>query len=192
MGWFVHPVLRAIVAHFWLAWVHPFSDGNGRTARALFYWVMLKNGYWLTEYLPISRQLTKAPGQYARAFLFVESDELDLTYFIHHHLDVLVKTVDEAMAYMARKMGEARQAEELLRARGVLNHRQLALMHHAMTHDAAEYTFASHQRSHGVSYPTARTDLLALMDLGLLTCWKRGRTMVFSPVADLRVVLGQL
>jgi hypothetical protein len=42
---FIHPVMRAITLHFWLAYDHPFCDGNGRTARALFYWSMLKQGY---------------------------------------------------------------------------------------------------------------------------------------------------
>jgi Fic family protein len=40
-GFFVHPVIRGIILHFWLAYDHPFVDGNGRTARALFYWQML-------------------------------------------------------------------------------------------------------------------------------------------------------
>jgi Fic family protein len=50
---FVHPVIRAILLHFCLAYDHPFEDGNGRTARILFFWSMREQGYWLTEYLPI-------------------------------------------------------------------------------------------------------------------------------------------
>src|SRR5262249_46303965 len=46
---FIHPVLRAIILHFWLAYDHPFVDGNGRTARALFYWSMLRHNFWLCE-----------------------------------------------------------------------------------------------------------------------------------------------
>jgi Fic family protein len=34
---FVHPLVKAIVLHFWMAYLHPFVDGNGRMARALFY-----------------------------------------------------------------------------------------------------------------------------------------------------------
>lgn len=36
-GPYMHPLIRAIILHFWLAYDHPFEDGNGRTARALFY-----------------------------------------------------------------------------------------------------------------------------------------------------------
>lgn len=59
---YLHPVVRAILVHFWLAHDHPFADGNGRTARALFYWTMLREGYWLTEFISISRILRAAPS----------------------------------------------------------------------------------------------------------------------------------
>ena len=72
---FVHPVIRAVILHFGLAYIHPFVDGNGRTARALFYWYMLKNNYWLFEYLSISRILLRAPSQYKRAYLYTEIDD---------------------------------------------------------------------------------------------------------------------
>src|SRR5258708_3942640 len=81
---FVHPVVRAIILHFWTAYDHPFEDGNGRTARALFYWSMLSSRYWLAEYLTISTILRKAPLQYSRSFLYTESDDNDLTYFLLH------------------------------------------------------------------------------------------------------------
>lgn len=69
-GFFVHPAVRAIVLHFWLAYDHPFVDGNGRTARALFYWAMLHAGYWLFEFISISRILKKAPVKYGMSFLY--------------------------------------------------------------------------------------------------------------------------
>ena len=42
---FIHPIIRGIIIHFMIAYMHPFVDGNGRTARALFYWYMLKQKY---------------------------------------------------------------------------------------------------------------------------------------------------
>ena len=86
---FIHPVIRAIVLHFWLAYDHPFVDGNGRCARALFYWSMLNSGYWPYEFVSISEILRKAPVRYGRAFLYTETDDNDLTYFVLYHLDVL-------------------------------------------------------------------------------------------------------
>jgi Fic family protein len=68
--YFIPPVVRAIILHFWLSYNHPFVDGNGRCARALFYWSMLKQGYWLCEYLSISQIIKKGPARYGRAFLY--------------------------------------------------------------------------------------------------------------------------
>lgn len=104
--WFLHPVVRATIIHFWLGYDHPFFDGNGRTARALFYWSMLSQGYWLTEYLTISNILTKAPAKYARSFLYTETDGGDVTYFILYNLKVITRAIDELNRYLRRKMAE--------------------------------------------------------------------------------------
>lgn len=185
VGFFLHPVLRAILLHYWLANDHPFVDGNGRTARALFYWSMISSGYWLCEYLAISRLLKKAPAAYGRSFLHCQSDENDLTYFVLYHLEVLQRSIDDLHTYLRRKMRELRRAEDLLGERSELNHRQIALLGHALRHESADYTIESHRRSHGVVYETARADLLALADLGLLTKRKAGRAFVFHTPRDL-------
>lgn len=72
---FIHPIIKGIIIHFMIAYMHPFVDGNGRTARALFYWYMLKSGYWLTEYLSISRVIVKSKKSYENAYLYTEADE---------------------------------------------------------------------------------------------------------------------
>jgi Fic family protein len=185
---FVHPVIRAIILHLWLAYDHPFEDGNGRTARALFYWEMLKQGYWMFEYLSISSLLVKAPAQYARAFLHTESDEFDATYFILHQLKIIRRAVDELMAYLRRKASETRKTVSLLR-RTTLNHRQIALMTHALRHPDFEYTILSHAQSHGVVRQSARTDLLDLQRRGFLVRRRSGRKFFFYPAEDLQTRL---
>lgn len=181
---FMHPVIRSILVHFWLSYDHPFSDGNGRTARALFYWSMLRQGYWLTEFLSISRILQKAPAQYARSFLYTESDDLDTTYFLLYQLSVICRAIDELHGYLARKTREVRKAEELLRDTN-LNHRQLAVIGHALRNPDAEYTFRSHMTSHRVVYESARSDLLELEGKGLLVRTQIGRRFIFRPARDL-------
>jgi Fic family protein len=182
---FIHPVVRAIVLHFWLAYDHPFEDGNGRTARAVFYWSMLNQRYWLAEFLAISSILRKAPSQYARAFLLTETDENDLTYFLLYQLTVLVRAIGQLQAYLERKIHEVRKTEDLIRNSASLNHRQLALLSHAMRHPDTVYTIESHRNSHRVVYETARSDLLALERRGLLVRSKTGRAFAFMAVDDL-------
>ncbi|MBS1880908.1 MAG: Fic family protein [Actinobacteria bacterium] len=182
---FVHPVLRAILVHFWLAYDHPFVDGNGRTARILFFWLMRQRGYWLAEYLPISRLLRRAPAQYVRAFLETETDGGDTTYFLLHQLRTIGRAVEDLHLYLRRKMAEARDVEELLRGDETLNGRQAALLSHALKHPEHAYTFAGHARSNRVTHETARADLGALARRGLLARRRRGRAYVFEASADL-------
>jgi Fic family protein len=187
---FMHPVARAILVHFGLAYDHPFVDGNGRTARALFYWVMAREGYWLCEYVSISRILKKARAQYARAFLYTETDDNDATYFILYQLKVLSRAIADLHAYLERKAREIREVDDLVRRsralRAELNARQLDLLTHALKRPDAVYTIDSHRRAHEVAYATARSDLLQLAGRGLLEQRKRGRAHVFVVPRDLQ------
>lgn len=182
---FVHPVVRAIILHFWVGYDHPFVDGNGRTARALFYWSMLSQGYWLCEYISISTLLRSQPAKYARSYLHTETDENDLTYFLLYQLDIIRRAIEAVHVHLDRKVEEVRRVEALLRQAVVLNHRQLALLSHSLKHPAGRYSIRSHQHSHGVVYQTARADLLDLVDRKLLTRRKVGRTFYFRAATDL-------
>lgn len=189
---FIHPAIRSILLHFWLAYDHPFVDGNGRTARALFYWSMLRHHYWLFEFISISQTIRRAPVKYGRAFLYTETDDNDATYFIRFHLRVIEKAIEELHAYIQRKTQELRQTEARLRGIEVLNHRQRALIGHALRHPEQRYTVESHKNSHNVVYQTARTDLLNLRDRGLLRAVKVGREWSFTAVGDLENRLATL
>ena len=191
-GFFIHPVVRAIILHFWLAYDHPFVDGNGRTARALFYWSMLHNGCWLFEFISISNILRKAPIEYGRSFLFTESDDNDLTYFIVAQTKVIRKAITELHAYIDRKTAEVRELETHLRALNLFNHRQADIVRHALTHPYQHYTIGSHQRSHNVVYQTARTDLLDLKSRGVLDQSQRGKQLIFTVPKDLPARLHKL
>jgi Fic family protein len=182
---FIHPVLRAILLHFWLAYDHPFEDGNGRTARALFYWYMRTHGYWLVEYLSISRILRHAPGQYTRSFVLTETDERDTTYFIAYQLDVIERAVEQLHDYLRQKIKDVRDVEEMLKNSSQFNHRQFALLANALRVPDATYTFQTHAASHGVTHETARTDLLALVEMGFLEQRRQGRRYTFTPPTDL-------
>lgn len=193
---FIHPVLRAILLHFMIGYDHPFVDGNGRTARALFYWSMARSGYWLMEYTSISHILRKAPAQYMRAYLYTETDKNDTTYFLLHQLHTIRQAIAALHEYVDRKVSEQKETGRLLATsatlRGRFNHRQLALLDHAMRNTGEAYRVDAHQHSHGVVYQTARSDLLRLADLGLLEKTRQGNAFVFFAPADLRIRLNNL
>ncbi|MCD6705625.1 MAG: Fic family protein [Thiobacillus sp.] len=188
---FIHPIVRAILLHFMVGYDHPFADGNGRTGRALFYWYMAKQGYWLVEYLSISRILRKAPAQYARAYLLTETDSGDTTYFLLHQTEVILSGLSALHQYLQQKQQEQAQLHSKLRTLQTyekqLNHRQTALLAHALKRPDEYFTIESHQRSHQIAYATARADLLSLAALGLLNeSAHGGRKKVFYPAPDIR------
>lgn len=189
---FIHPVIRSIILHFWLAYDHPFCDGNGRTARALFYWSMLHHGYWLIEFISISEIIRKAKRSYLRAFLYTETDNNDLTYFIIYHLEIIQKAISALHEYINQKTQELKKLESSLSSVGKLNHRQRALLSHALKHPKYHYTVKGHQISHKIAYQTARTDLLELERIGLLESSKHKKTWFFKVVDDLEEKLAKL
>ncbi len=182
---FIHPVVRSVILHFWLAYDHPFIDGNGRTARALFYWSMLRNGFWLFEFISISEIILKAPVKYGMAFLHTETDENDLTYFLIHQTDVIRKAVQGLHEYIEQKTQEIEETRTLIDGIDWANHRQQGLLAHAMKHPGQRYTVAEHRGRHGIVYQTARTDLLELANHDLLEKRVVGKEFIFRAPADL-------
>ena len=165
---FVHPIVKAIILHFMLGYVHPFVDGNGRVARALFYRALNESGYSMFSFISISQVLKKAPAKYGYAFQYVETDEGDLTYFIHHQLGIITKALANLESYVQKKQRQIALIDNELR-RIPMNYRQLALLSHAIRHRSHVYSIRSHQMSHRCAYATARADLLQLTERGFLT-----------------------
>lgn len=188
---FIHPLVKASILHFWLAYEHPFVDGNGRTARALFYWFMLKSGYWLFEFLTVSRSIARARLQYYRSFLYSEHDAGDITYSILFQLKSTLRALRELHDYLGEKQREQGQLVAALRKFPELNHRQRELVGHALSHPEQVYTFQSHARSHDVTLLTARSDLIALLERGLLAESRQGRMRVFFAADDLPAKLSK-
>lgn len=182
---FVHPVVKAIILHFAVGFIHPFVDGNGRTARAVFYWWMLRNDYWLFEYLPISRIFIESPRKYSMAYLNTETDRGDVTYFIHYNLSVILQALDDLHQYLKRKQLDYSEASKLLSSFPNLNPRQISVIRDAIKSPHAVYTIQHHCGAFAVSYATARKDLLELGEAGLLVQHDTSKQFAFTPSRDL-------
>jgi Fic family protein len=182
---FVHPLVRAIVLHFWLAHLHPFADGNGRMARALFYWQMLRAGYDFAQYLSISGPIDRAPRAYYLAFAYVETDGGDLTYFLLNQLSMLKQATDELIEHLRERGTSLRRVATALSSAESLNHRQQAVLSYLVRNPHQGVTIASHVTSHGVSYLTARRDLQDLESEGLVRRVRVGRADKYLPTEEL-------
>lgn len=165
---FIHPIIRGIIVHFMLAFMHPFVDGNGRTARALFYWYMLKEGYKLTEYMSISRVILKSKSSYEKAFRYVENDGNDLGYFVAYNLRALEISFQQLRDYIQRKQNEKRAAKSFMMA-GNINQRQALILQRFKEEPDTIFTVKDVQELFSVSSMTARKDLSDLVQQGYLT-----------------------
>ncbi len=179
-GTFIHPLVRAAILHFWVVHDRPFADGNGRIARALFQWAMLRQGYSGFGLLAVSAPLAQAPGRYAASFARTAGDDNDLTYFILDQASAVQAAEQTLRAGIRRAKEQQQAAARVVRGFADLNPRQQALMAHTLRHPGVTYVIAGHQRSHGVTHQTARDDLFGLVRRSLLTVSREGRTYRFS------------
>lgn len=173
---YMSPVVRSIILHFMVGYDHYLVDGNGRTARALFYWSMLHHGFWLAEYVAISRILRNAPSRYSLAYVYSEDDEGDLTYFIHYQLSVFMRALNDLDDYISAKSAEISAVREHLRSGETgLNLRQLSALEALTEDDSSTWAVEAYARRFNVSDQTARNDLNDLTQRKYLTQFKSGR-----------------
>lgn len=159
---FIHPIVKASILHFLIGYIHPFVDGNGRTARALFYWYLLKNGYWLTEYLSISRVILKTKTQYEKAYIYSEIDEMNVSYFIHYQVKVLTQAFEDLKDYLSKKKKEENKLNKYLKVSNI-NERQAQILYW-IEEDANRYFSVKEiENVFSVTNQTARTDIEELV-----------------------------
>ena len=165
---FIHPIIKGIILHFMLAYIHPFADGNGRTARSLVYWYMMKKGYWLTEYLSISRIIYTSKAKYEHAFLYTERDDNDLSYFIQFNLDTMKRAYEELKNYLQRKISE-RDSILMFKDMKGINQRQAHILKVIAEKGNEILTTKEVATRFNITSPTARADLQNLVRLGFMT-----------------------
>lgn len=178
---FLHPVIKASIIHFWLAYLHPFVDGNGRTARALFYWYLLRKNYWLFQYLSVSRVIKVSRVQYDQAYLKTELDDNDLTYFIVYKLKVIEIAIEAFISHYKKKLAEFKRNEILSRQLKDLNERQIALLYSLIENQENKTDIKMHKTKNQIAYQTARVDLIKLCHKGLLTQLIDNKKYIYMP-----------
>lgn len=164
---FIHPIIRGIIIHFMIAYMHPFVDGNGRTARALFYWYMLKQKYWLMEYLSVSKVIAKSKKSYEKSFLYTEADNNDMGYFVAYNLRMLALSFKQLQDYLKRKQEERKAANAFLQL-GDLNARQAQIIKMFVDNPKEVITVKDIQSKFLISATTAKGDIMGLLARGLI------------------------
>jgi len=178
-GGFVHPVFKATFLHFWMGYLHPFVDGNGRLARALFYWYLLKNDYWGFAYLPLSKVIKNSPIQYGTAYIYAEQDDNDLTYFLDYIARKIKQSIKEFREYeQGTQRGNAKMVKEA-RTKYHLNDRQIHLLQFYQKNKDEGVSILAHMNVNEISRATAINDLKVLEKLGFVSKKKTGRKVYY-------------
>lgn len=175
----VHPVERAVIAHVYFVTVHPFFDGNGRTARALTYMILLQAGYDFFRMVPISRLLAEERPRYYKALRASQDTDngWDLTYFAEYYAGLLAGTL-EGVERRLHALGKYRQLQALLG-----QDEDSRLLKGALwmaENDIGRITIEKWGRKHSVSFETARKDLMLLERAGFLKLSRVGRRLYYD------------
>ncbi len=185
---FIAPVVKAIILHFMIGYEHPFRDGNGRTARAIFYWYMLKCEYILFKYVSISKLLKEKPKDYGISFMYSERDQNDLTYFIYFQLEIILSAFYELEKYLNDKTVEFQKISEVLEKTkwgNLLNFIQKDLVKKAVKEPGRIFTAKEISNSYSIAQNTARSHLNKLVELKLFLSSRDGKTVMYIAPADL-------
>ena len=180
----LHPLLKACIAHFYFVYVHPFGDGNGRTARALSYMMLLQAGYDFFRYFSISGIVAEERGKYYRSMRNVEDSDGDMTYFIDAYSGMLARTVEKMEHHLKYHVLAGQKLKEL-EQNGTLNERQLKGAKWLLESSGSSVAVETWRKKYKVATETARRDLLALCDAGLLVRELDGRKAVFRILREL-------
>ena len=178
-GKFTHPIIKAIILHFWFAYIHPFADGNGRMARMIFYWYLMKSDYWLIKYVPISTVIKSSRTQYSNAFVFSEQYDNDLTYFISFNFNKLKQALEMFNNHIERVKKKSQSIDKLLDDKD-LNERQKQVLHYLGGNKGDTITARKHATFQKVSWLTASLDLKGLLEKKYINAEKRGREVFYS------------
>lgn len=190
-GRFIHPIIKAIFIHFWVGYLHPFVDGNGRLARALFYWYLLKEGYWTFMYLPISTVIKESPTQYAMAYIYSEQDNNDLTYFYNFHIGKIMQALNEFKKYIDQKVEENKEVTKIISQNLPLNERQKQLVHYFLSDNYASTSASSYATINSVGRDTAARDLKDLELNGLISPRREGKYIKYYATKKLKELLAR-
>lgn len=174
----LHPLLKACIAHFYFVYVHPFMDGNGRTARALSYMMLLRTGYDFFRYFSISGLVARERNGYYKAMRNVEQDGNDMTYFIDFYSSMLSRSVQKMEDQFVRHILTGRKLKAL-EAAGRLNERQLRGTRWLLEGEPERVTVETWKKKYRITTETARRDLLLLCEEGVLERTLEGRKAVF-------------
>ena len=184
---FIHPIIKGIIVHYLIGYIHPFVNGNGRLARSMFYWYVMKKGYWLMEYTSISRIIKRSQSKYGLSYQYSETDDFDLTYFIKYNLNCIEKAIEDLKEYIRIKSKEHQKITFMIESNTELNYNEMAILKD-YTRDMSTFTIKELSVRYPISYQTARNYVGRLCELGYVKPVSRERkTIIYAINSDKKI-----
>lgn len=169
----MHVVLRAGIAHHQLVHIHPFIEGNGRTARAFSLALLYAEGYDVKRFFSLEQYFDNDIEGYYRAIKSVQdSGSMDLTYWLEYFSYGLALELDR-IKQQVLKLSQDFRTTKRLGQQVALSERQLIIMEYLQ--DQGQVTSSELNRILPmVSTDTILRDIKELMDKELIR--KHGKT----------------
>ena len=184
----INPIVKAGIAHLRLVEMHPFWDGNGRTARAITTLVLQRHGYGFNKLLSLERYVGLDLPNYFEAISKVVGDHFeehrDITLWLEYFtsaLSVEIKLVSDKLVEFRKTMEEW---HTVYTEKYDINSRQVDGLAYALSFDGIRPR--DYIRHCKVSHETARKELGLLTNIGLLrpTGKGRNRKYMYVPIEE--------
>ncbi len=179
----LNDLLKAALLHFYVAYLHPYFDGNGRMARLLHLWYLKQQGYSSALFVPLSDYINKTRKQYYRAFTLVEhntavSGVLDVTPFLLYFIENVYNKLNSAVPVISMQSFDAALQD------GNVTKKEKDLWQFVLSaYGQSEFSTKQLERDFGhAAYATIRSFVLKFAGLGLLHATHYGQRVRYRVV----------
>ncbi|VGO15742.1 Adenosine monophosphate-protein transferase SoFic [Pontiella desulfatans] len=162
----IDPVIKAAIAHFWFVTIHPFSDGNGRIARAVAELALARADESSKRYYSMSAQIESERHAYYDSLKNSQRGTLDITRWLVWFLECLGRTIDRAQGTLAGVLRKARIWEKANSVK--VNDRQHQVLTRLLNGFEGHLNTSKYAKLAKCSTDTALRDIRALLDMGLI------------------------
>lgn len=168
----IHPIVRAAIVHYQLVFIHPFVEGNGRTARAMANLALYETGYDFKRFFSIEAYFDSDVPAYYQALRSVQQQGGDLTYWLEYFCYGLALETDKVKRRVSKLSRDLKLKKELGQ-QVALSERQLIILEQIQELGTISSQDAQKVLPH-ISVDTILRDLKDLIEKGVIS--KKGVT----------------
>lgn len=162
----LNPVFRAAIAHYHLVYIHPFIEGNGRTARAMASLVLQQSGYDFKKFFSLEQYFDSDVDKYYQALLSVQQNQSDLTFWLEYFCYGVALEIDKIKSQVM-KLSKDLKLQRELGSQVALSERQIILLENLQNQGELTSDMAQ-QLLPNISTDTILRDLKDLIKKGVV------------------------